>query len=166
MARKVFISYSHADDELLDKLHKHLAQLKRDGTIAEWYDREIHAGGKLDSEIGSALEGADVFIACASPDYIDSSYCYERELKRALEKEVAGELTIIPVIFEPCDWLNTPLSKFKALPRDGKPITEYTNPNVALLEVINGLRSLASPGATATATTKPADEAASPRGIA
>ena len=111
--------------------------------MAGWYDREIHAGGRIEGEIGSALEGADIFIACASPDYIASQYCYERELERALEREERGELTVVPVIFEPCDWLNTPLSKFKALPNDGKPISEYTNQNVAFLEVITELRSLA-----------------------
>jgi hypothetical protein len=140
---KLFISYSHADQGLLDQLHKHLAQLRRDGTISEWYDRNIHAGGNLDREIAAALEGADIFLACASPDYIASNYCYERELDRALEKEEARELTIVPVIFEPCEWLKTPLERFKAVPRDGKPIVEYTNQNVALLEVATEIRRLA-----------------------
>ncbi len=35
----------------------------------------------------AALDSADIFIACASPDYIASNYCYERELNRALERE-------------------------------------------------------------------------------
>lgn len=156
MAKSLFISYSHADDELLERLHKHLAQLEREGSVAGWYDREIHAGGKIDTEIKEALERANIFIACASPDYIASNYCYERELDRALEREAAGELTIVPVIFEPCDWLNTPLAKFKAMPRDGKAISEYTNPNVALLEVITALRSLAS---HVSAVVRPVSEA-------
>lgn len=143
MPLNLFISYSHADQQLLGRLHKHLAQLQRDGTISEWYDREIHAGGKVDEEIHAALEHADTFLACASPDYIASNYCYERELQRALEREKAGELTIIPVIFEPCEWTETPLANFKALPRDGKPIVEYTNQNLALLEVATELRRVA-----------------------
>jgi hypothetical protein len=143
VAKKLFISYSHADAEQLERLHKHLAQLEREGTVAGWYDREIGAGSKIENEIRAALESADIFIACASPDYIASNYCYDRELDRALEREATGELTIVPVIFEPCDWLSTPLSKFMALPRDGKPISEYTNQNIALLEVIGALRALA-----------------------
>jgi hypothetical protein len=144
VALKLFISYSHADQDLLERLHKHLAQLQRDGSISEWYDREIHAGGNIHEEIDAALEQADTFLACASPDYIASNYCYERELERALERVSAGELTIIPVIFEPCEWLETPLANFKALPRDGKPVVEFTNQNLALLEVATELRRLAN----------------------
>jgi len=144
VALKLFISYSHADQDLLERLHKHLAQLQRDGSISEWYDREIHAGGNIHAEIDAALEEADTFLACASPDYIASNYCYERELQRALERASAGELTVIPVIFEPCEWLETPLGNFKALPRDGKPVVEYTNQNVALLEVATELRKLSN----------------------
>ncbi|GAA4725077.1 toll/interleukin-1 receptor domain-containing protein [Sphingomonas lutea] len=87
MSKKVFISYSHVDQALIDRLHKHLAHLQRDGTISEWYDREIHAGGNIGNEVMAALDSADIFIACASPDYIASNYCYERELNRALERE-------------------------------------------------------------------------------
>lgn len=51
MAARVFVSYSHADDALLQRLHKHLAQLQRDGSLSGWYDRDIQAGGHLDAEI-------------------------------------------------------------------------------------------------------------------
>lgn len=143
MALKLFISYSHNDAELVGRLHKHLAHLQRDDTIAEWYDQEIHAGDKIDDEISAALDNADVFLACASPDYIASIYCFERELNLALSKEGRGEIRIVPVIFQPCDWLNTPLAAFKAVPEDGKPVSEFTNPNVALLQVATELRRLA-----------------------
>ena len=139
---RVFISYSHVDAALLDRLHKHLAQLERDGTISGWFDRDIHAGSRLDDEIALELKKADIFLACASPDYIASNYCYEKELDTALKSEEAGELFIVPVILEPCEWLQTPLRKFKAVPDDGKPVSEYTNPNVALLNVATEIRRL------------------------
>jgi hypothetical protein len=144
MAARLFISYSHADDALLERLHKHLAQLQRDGSLSGWFDREIQAGSRLDSEIGLQLEKADIFLACVSPDYIASNYCYDKELQVALERESKGDLAIVPVIFEPCEWLETPLQKFKAVPRDGKAVSEHTNPNVALLDVATELRRLAS----------------------
>ena len=46
------------------------------------------------------------------------------------------------MIFEPCDWLNTELGKFKAVPDDGKPVSEFRNENVAFLTVVNELRKL------------------------
>ncbi len=144
MAARLFISYSHADGSLLERLHKHLAQLQRDGSLSGWYDREIQAGGHLDAEIEVELKNAHIFLACVSPDYIASSYCYDKELQTALERESNGNLAVVPVIFEPCEWLETPLQKFKAVPRDGKAVSEHTNPNVALLDVATELRRLAS----------------------
>jgi len=140
--RRVFISYSHADDELLDRLHKHLAQLRRDGTITAWFDREISAGGRLDDAIASELENADIFMACASPDWIASQYAYETEFQRALERESEGTAVIVPVVFKPCDWKSTPLQQFRALPKDGKAITEFTNQDVAFLDVVTSIRTL------------------------
>lgn len=142
MAKKIFISYAHADAERLDRLHKHLAQLKREGKISEWFDREIQAGDKFDAKIDQALNAADIFIAAMSPDFIASSYCIDIELKHALEMEAQGSLRIVPVIFEPCDWASTPLAKFKALPQDGKPVADFSNENNAFLSVINELRRL------------------------
>jgi hypothetical protein len=142
MAAKIFISYSHVDKAHIERLHNHLAQLERDDTVAGWFDREITAGGRLDEEIKQQLESSDIFLACASPDYIASNYCYDKELEFALQREQAGELFIVPVILEHCEWLETPLSKFKAVPEDGKPIADYTNPNVALLNVATEIRRL------------------------
>lgn len=144
MSVKVFISYSHADSRWLDRLHKHLAQLKREGSIEAWYDREITAGGKLHEEIAVELQEADIFVAALSPDFIASSYCYEVELQEALKREADGQLIVVPIVFEPCDWLSTPLSKFKALPDDGKPVSEFSNENVALLAITGELRRILS----------------------
>jgi TIR domain len=150
MSKRLFISYSHVDDGLISRLHKHLSQLQREGSVSGWYDRDIRAGGRLDDEISQELDRTDVFIACVSPDYLASNYCYERELTTALEREQVGSLLIVPVILEPSDWLSTPLARFKALPDDGKPVAEFTNPNVAFMQVVNELRRLVVPLAVET----------------
>jgi hypothetical protein len=163
MPKRLFVSYAHADEQLLGRFQKHLAQLQREGSIAGWYDRDINAGGRLGDEIERELAEADIFIACVSPDYIDSHYCYERELTTALAREERGELLIVPVILEPSDWLATPLAKFKALPNDGKPVAEFTNPNVAFLQVISELRRLvASRRVETKGMALPTDEGPSP----
>lgn len=139
---KAFVSYSHQDNKFLDILHKHLAQLKREGMLTTWTDREIHAGSQLDAEIETAITSSSIFIALISPDYIASNYCYEREFQKALSLQESGQLTIIPVIVEPSDWLNTPFQKFKALPKDGKAISLWDNVNTAFLDVVQNIRKL------------------------
>ncbi|WP_424494124.1 toll/interleukin-1 receptor domain-containing protein [Salinimicrobium sp. GXAS 041] len=139
---KAFISYSHFDENHLNHLHKHLAQLERDKSLDAWTDNEILAGSKIDEKVAAALLDSDLFLALLSPDYINSNYCYEKEFQKALEMQERDELIIVPIIVEPCDWLNTPFKKFKALPKDGKAISEWSNTNTALLNIIQNLRML------------------------
>ena len=137
---KVFISYSHKDEGALDRLHAHLAPLRRDGRIEEWFDREILAGGEIDAEITERLESSRLFLLLVSPDFLASDYCVEREMGRALQRHHSGDARVIPIIVEPCDWTATPLRDLKALPRDGKPVRDWANENNAYLDVAQELR--------------------------
>ena len=137
---KVFISYSHKDETALGRLHTHLAVLRREGRIDEWFDREILAGMEIDAEVAERLESSGLFLLLVSPDFLASDYCVELEMERALERHRSGDAKVVPIIIEPCDWTSTPLRKLKALPRDGEPVSEWTNENNAYLDVIRELR--------------------------
>lgn len=139
---KAFISYSHKDSNYLERLKVHLAQMKRDGLITEWTDEEIHAGGSLNNTISDALTSSKLFLALLSPDYIASNYCYNKEFETAQRMQEVGEIIIVPIIVEPCDWQGTPFGNLKALPKDGKAVSEWTNANNAFLNVIEELRRL------------------------
>ncbi len=86
------------------------------------------------------LDRSGLFLALVSPDYLASNYCYETEFQQALASAEAGRLRIVAVILEPCDWLSSPFSQYLCLPKDGKAIAEWTNQNVAHLDVVKGLR--------------------------
>ena len=137
---KAFISYSRKDEAALERLHIHLAVLRREGRIDEWFDREILAGGEIDAEIAERLESSELFLLLVSPDFLASDYCVEREMERALERHRSGEARVVPIIVEPCDWASTPLRNLKALPSKGNPISEWTNENNAYLDVVQELR--------------------------
>jgi hypothetical protein len=139
---KAFISYSHRDSAMLDRLHTHLSMLRREGGIAEWHDRKILAGARVDQEISKQLDDCQIFLALVSPDFLASGYCFDKEMSRAIYRHESGELIVVPVILEPCDWLASPLKQFKAVPKDGKPITGWTNENAAWLDVVTELRRM------------------------
>lgn len=112
-----------------------------------WYDREILAGGALDDEISRELEAADLFLLLVSPDFIASNYCVEREMQRALQRHDAEEARVIPIIVQPCEWSAIPqLRRLKAVPRDGVPISEWTNANNAYLNVVQEIRRIVDAG--------------------
>jgi hypothetical protein len=139
---KAFISYSHSDSNTLDLLHKHLATLKRDRLLDAWTDQAIMPGSEIEASISAALASSEIFIAILSPDYLASEYCYEKEFKTAKGLHEQGKIIIVPVIAQPCDWLNTPFREFKALPKDGKAISLWDNQNIAMLDVIQNIRFL------------------------
>ncbi len=147
----VFISYSHADEKALERLHKHMVMLRREGSLSAWTDNAILPGGNLGGDINVALQASAIFIALVSPDYLASNYCYEKEFQQAQALHDAGKLRIVPVILEPCDWLNSPFKEFMALPKDGQPISSWTNQNNALLDVVTGLRRVLTAPASASA---------------
>ena len=139
---RIFISYSHKDQAVLERLHTHLAPLRSEGLIDTWYDRQILAGGRIDAEIDRELESCEFFLMLVSPDFLASDYCVNREMSRALERHRDDAAHVVPIIVEPCDWDSSPLHELKVLPRDGKPISEWQNENNAYLDVVKELRRI------------------------
>lgn len=137
---KLFFSYSHKDEELRNELEVHLAMLQRQGLITAWHDRRIGAGKNIHSEISAELEGADIVLLLVSAHFLASDYCYDKEMKRALEKHKEGDLRVIPVIMHPCDWHTAPFGNLRATPIDGKPVSMFANQNAALMEVTKDIR--------------------------
>lgn len=139
----VFISYAHEDKVLSETLIKHLSNLKRQGIIKEWYDHQIGAGEEWEGEILEHLNSAEVILLLISTDFMASDYCYDVEVKHAMERHEAGEARVIPVILRPCDWNNAPFSKLQALPSDAKPITRWSDRDEAFFNVASGIRKVA-----------------------
>ncbi|MND94436.1 TIR domain protein [compost metagenome] len=136
----VFFSYSHADEELRNQLEKQLAMLRRQGVIETWHDRRIGAGENIDQAIDAHINSDEIILLLVSPDFIASDYCYEIEMKRAMERHLAGEAIVIPVILRACDWHHAPFGKLNASPRDGKPITQWPDIDEAFLQVAKAVR--------------------------
>jgi len=157
----VFFSYSHRDEELRDELETHLSMLKRDGSIEAWHDRRIQPGEDFAREIDANLESADVVLLLVSSYFLDSDYCYEIEMKRALERHERGEARVIPVILRPCDWHAAPFGHLLAIPKDGKPITQYPDLHEGFAEVVKAIRA-ALGGMKPGAAVRPAAPAAEP----
>lgn len=142
-ALKMFVSYSHCDEDLKVLLLKHLEPLRRAKLIDPWHDGKLMPGEEWDKSILHNLEGADIILLLISVDFINSPYCYDRELERALERHEKGEARVIPVILRSCLWSHTPFSKLQALPKNGKAVTAWPDRDEALVDVAEGLRRVA-----------------------
>lgn len=136
----VFFSYSHKDEALRDQLEAHLSLLRNQGLIDVWYDRRIVAGDALDNAIFRELETADIILLLISSDFLNSTYCFAREMNRAMERHAAGTARVIPVILRHCDWQNAPFGSLMAAPRDGKPVASWADQDEALADVAKQVR--------------------------
>ena len=137
---KIFISYSHRDEKLRQRLETHLYALKREGLIEAWQDRRIAAGQDWAGVISENLEGSQIILLLVSADFIASPYCYETEMARALEKHESGEARVIPVIIRPVDWKGTPFAHLQVLPTNGRPVVKWAIRDDAWLNVAEGIR--------------------------
>jgi len=157
MSIEIFFSYSHKDEELRDELAKQLTILKRQGVITAWYDRDISAGTEWAGEIDAHLNSAQVILLLISADFLASDYCWDIELKRAMERHEAGEARVIPVILRPVDnWYDAPFGKLQAFPTNGKPVTTWENRDAAFVNVAQAIRQAVKElGATPPESTSP-----------
>jgi hypothetical protein len=139
---RIFISYSHKDESYKDELITHLAGLKRAGYIESWDDRKILPGQQWNDEIANSLNNANLILFLLSADFIASEYVYKVEIQAAKEKYKRQEATIVPIIIRGCDFPNSSLSNFQALPKIGQAINTLNNRDDAWMNVINELKRI------------------------
>jgi hypothetical protein len=140
---RLFVSYCHADETLKNELVRHLTPLKHLGLIEVWHDRKIPAGGEWDQIISENLEGADIILLLVSIDFINSKYCNDIELERAIERHEEKSAVVIPVILRSCMWQHTSFSKLQAIPRDGKPVCSHQEKDEAFTEICTSIKLIA-----------------------
>ncbi|MCP4542392.1 MAG: toll/interleukin-1 receptor domain-containing protein, partial [Chloroflexi bacterium] len=141
-ALRLFYSYSHKDENLRDELETHLKIFQRQGLIEQWHDRKITAGDDWKTEIDEHLEQADIILLLVSADFIDSDFCYELEMERAVERHKSKEAVVVPIIVRAANWHKTPFGPIQALPKDGKAVTAWSNKDEAWLSVSKGIERI------------------------
>jgi hypothetical protein len=139
---KLCISYSHLDEEHIEEFIKHIAPLKNNGLIEDWYDRKIIAGQDFQDDIDKNLENADIICLFISANFLSSNACM-KEKRNALKLKKNTGIAVVPIILSACGWSDDKkLSSLLALPTDGKPITDLTDSNNAWNNVYNGLKGV------------------------
>jgi hypothetical protein len=154
MPVEIFYSYAHEDEALRDELQKHLSLLKRQGLIGGWHDRMLSAGQEWGSEIDRHVNSADIILLLVSPDFLASDYCYNVEMKTALQRHKQSAAVVIPIILRPVDWSGAPFGHLQALPRDGTPVTSWPNRDEAFKSIAQGIREVVDRDAKRTSDSR------------
>jgi TIR domain./Nucleoside 2-deoxyribosyltransferase. len=121
--RKVFISYSHADQEYLHRILVHLRPLERKGLIYFWSDKSIRPGDNWREEIKASLQNARIAVLLISADFLASEFIVANELPPLLFSAQEKGIRIMPVIIKPSRFMRDDnLSKFQAINDPNRPV--------------------------------------------
>ena len=143
MALQLFYSYCHKDSKYKDSMETSLALLKREGLIEEWSDQQILPGKSISTKIREKMNQANIIVFLFSPDFIASEECLkEWEYAQTLSAE-NEQIFRIPVILRSCTWKQVlGEDDVKALPSDGQPVTHFSDPDTAWMEVYQGIKAV------------------------
>ena len=119
---QVFLSCSPEDAPFLHVLLSHLKPLERNGSIAVWQVGMIPPGATRAAEIARRLDSTALIILLVSANYFTHDELYEKELKRALDRQLSGAATVVPILVRAVDLEQTPLAGMQRLPRHGGPV--------------------------------------------
>ena len=132
---QIFSCYAQLDKIFLEELKNHLKPLERRGDIRLRDNLGILPGAAKTQEITKSLNSADIILLLVSSDFLASDYCYDVELKKALDRGHLGQACVIPIIVRPVNWSVTPLGGLKALPDNGLPVTSWSSRDDAFTHV-------------------------------
>ena len=90
--------------------------------------------------IDEHLNDAGIILLLVSADFLGSDYCYDVEMRRAMERDRDGTARVIPVILRPCDWVSAPFGRLQALPTDARPIASWQDKDQAFTDIAHGIR--------------------------
>lgn len=139
---KCFVSYSHKDIKMFGEFSEHIKCLERIYDIDYWYDGKIVPGENIDDSIKSQLNSADIIFLLVSPSYISSYYCYEKELKDALQRHLEGKCKVVPVIIKKYTQGEYIFSDLKFVPTDGRAVTSFKSHNDGFVDAVTGITKL------------------------
>lgn len=113
---QVFVSYSHADSDYLQRLKVHLRPYERHGLVDVWSDARIQVGQHWKKQIEAALGSAAVAVLLISADFLASDFIADNELPPLLSAARDEGVVILPVVLKPCAFSDSPdLATFQAV---------------------------------------------------
>ena len=140
---KLVYSYSHKDTSHRESMQTALAQLKNEGLLEDWSDASILPSQSISTRVRKAMDEAEIIVFLLSQDFIASEEC-RKEWDHAKERSASNpRLTRIPIIVRQCAWKDLLGEEdLKALPTDGKPVTNSADKDVAWQQVYEGIKAV------------------------
>ena len=156
----IFLSYNHKDEAQKDRLVTHLNVLKHVGLIEIWCESHDGSGA---STIGSdhAIEQAQLAVLLVSRNFLSVETLPVLQLTRLLQRARSNDLTIFPVIVEPCNWQKSEwLKQLNVRPKSQQPVwrAEGKYADEELAAFVEEIAELVKPTLLSNADANPVNE--------
>ncbi len=132
----IFVSYSPLDHRWVDEnypfaLIPWLENVLRWDGASLWYDRSDPASAQsadgFEVQVLEAIDCADMALLLISPAFFGSDSVNRVELPHILQRAERGDLVVIPILLEACDWHSRDyLASRQMLPDGPTPLSDYT----------------------------------------
>jgi tetratricopeptide (TPR) repeat protein len=140
---RVFCAFAPTDADLEARFEMHLALLKREGYITVWHSLAVEAGAEKNRVMSEHLESAELILLLISADFMDSDECYDVVMRRALERQCAGNVLVVPVLLRPVDWKRlAPFAHLQVLPRNEQPVSAWECVDQAFYSIVQELHGI------------------------
>jgi len=145
----LFISYSHADADWLQKIKKFLSNLEQQGVVKILDDEQLQAGEEWRPQIVALLDSAKAAMLLVSQDFLASKFIRESELPVLLKEAQAKGKKIFWVHIKPSTVFDDcpQITAFQSPQKDPKtPLSRLSEPeqDAALVEISRTLSSAIS----------------------
>ena len=162
--RHVFISYSHADRDWLERLQRMMAPLLRGSgqELRLWDDSQIEPGAKWREAIETALAQARVALLLVSDHFLASEFVMGEEVPKLLAAAEAEGVRVLWVSLTSCLVEETEIHQYQAVLPPSRPLDKMAEAEVkeALKTIGLEIRKALQPpqGAAAPPAPTPAPE--------
>ncbi len=135
---RVHLSYAAADSAAAEALRLRLRPCKALGVLETSSPEPEPIGHRWTEQRARRVVQADVVLLLVSPNLLRYEAPLDREIQLVMGLARRGQLRLMPVVIEPCDWSDAPFAGRRALPAQNA-VSEAARADDAWDDVIAGL---------------------------
>ncbi len=139
----IFSACAPSDQSWLWRWEAHLRPLSQAGLLSTWSEHHLPPGVERLQQLQDHLDQADLIVLLLSADFFTDDHCIML-MERAFTRHQQGTAQIIPLLLRPISWRVTPLGTFPPLPSNSRPVTQWNDPEAALVDCVDGIHHILS----------------------
>jgi hypothetical protein len=147
---RVFVSYAREDKKWLDRDYRFnlipfLSESLKRQNVVFWFDKDLRPGDEFRNHIEAEIDHSQIALLIVSQAFLNSEFIEKYEMTRIVNRAKMGQMIIVPVLVEPCDWSEYPVLADRQMVPGSMPLIDFTesDPKWAKVkaEILDGLKT-------------------------